>query len=257
VAAGVVAFSADCGRLRQACAGRRQRGGGALTWRDRPNAVLSRAVDRRELYSLTGSVVRIVAADSTSSSALVHEFTVESAADTTAVLRPCDRDAKEFAAGLANGERLRLTAGTADGVLEGMLVVDRWLVSSRMLMVNNPVLTFAQRRDFFRVAVSLPVDLGLVREGAVRLVTGTTNDMSQGGCSLVIREPVVEGERAAAAVHFEDKSVLAVVQILGVSPDRRAPVRARFDQITPYDRSTLATELRRYEVARVRTTRVR
>lgn len=229
----------------------------AFTWRDQSNPVLSRGVDRRELYSLTGSIVRIGRADSTSSVALVREFTVESAADTTAVLRPCDREAKEFAAVLQNGDRLRLTAGTADGVLEGTLIVDRWLVSSRMLMVNNPALTFAQRRDFFRVPVALPVELGLVREGAVRLVTGTTNDMSQGGCSLVIREPVLEGERAAAAVHFESRSVLAVVQIVGVSPDRRATVRARFDQITPYDRSTLATELRRYEVARVRTTRVR
>jgi hypothetical protein len=213
-------------------------------------------VDRRELYSLTGSVVRIVAAGLPSGCA-AHQFTVESAADTTAVLRPCDREAKEFAAALPAGQRLRLTVGASDGVFEGNLVVDRWLVASRMLLVNNPPLSFAQRRDYFRVAVNLPIDLGLVREGAVQMITGTTNDVSQGGCSMMVRDELIVGELAAAVVHFDERAVLAVVQIVGVPVDRKGATRARFDQITPFDRTALATELRRYEVARVRTGRMR
>lgn len=212
-------------------------------------------MDRRELYSLTGSMVRIVRADAPGTGA--HHFTVESAADTTAVVRPCDREAKEFAADLVAGDRLRLTVGAADGVLEAVLVVDRWLPSSRMLMVNNPPLAFAQRRNFFRVPVVLPIELGLVRDGEVHGVEGTTVDVSQGGCSLVLRESVHDHELAAAVLRFDTRVIVTVVQFLGVTADRRAPVRARFDQIAPADRTALGTELRRHEVNRVRTARVR
>ena len=172
-------------------------------------------------------------------------------------MRPCDREAKEFAAALAPNDRLRLTVGAADGVLEATLVVDRWLPSSRMLMVTNPPLTFAQRRNFFRVPVVLPIELGLVRDGEVWGVEGNTVDVSQGGCSLVLREQVTEHELAAAVLRFDERAVVAVVEFLGVTADRRAPVRARFDQITPADRTALGTELRRHEVNRVRTARVR
>jgi PilZ domain len=214
-------------------------------------------VDRRELYTLTGSIVRIAGSDAARPDAGVHLFTVESAAGTTAVLRPCDPDAKQFAASLPAGAHLRLTVGASDGVFEGTLTVDRWLVSSRMLMVNNPPLTFAQRRSFFRVPVNLPIELGLVRDGTIEMVAGITSDISQGGCSVVLRDPVIEGELAAAFVHLDEVVLIAVVQILCVVSDRRMPVRVRFDQITPFDRSALATELRRYEVARVRTAGVR
>ena len=136
-------------------------------------------------------------------------------------------------------------------------MVDRWLAASRTLMVNNPALSFAQRRDYFRVAVTLPIEVGLVRDGTVQFVAATTVDMSQGGCAFTVREEVIEHELAVVVVRLEERAVLAVLQIVGVSPDRKVPVRARFYQITPYDRTALATELRRYEVARVRTGRLR
>jgi hypothetical protein len=208
-------------------------------------------VDRRELYGMTGSVVRVVRSTD-ASGAVAHLFTVESAAGGTAVLRPCDRPAKAFAAALQHGELLTLTAAASDGVLGATLVVDRWLLAGRMLLVNNPPLSFAQRRDSFRVPVTLPVDLGLVRNGTMRLVSGTTNDVSQGGCSMIVREFLREGEMAAVAIRFEDRTVMSVVQIVGVPPDRRAPIRARFDQMTPFDRSALSANLRRHETARVR-----
>lgn len=218
-------------------------------------------MDRRELYSLTGSIVRISRAGVPG----VHQFSVESAADGKAVLRPCERAGKDLASGLRQGDRLHLTAGTHDGVLRGELTVDRWQVAQRMLIVDNPPLVFMQQRESFRVPIGLPVELvGLTHDATAApavavpaTVSGTTIDVSDGGFSAVFRDPVLGTGPTAVVLRLPDTAIVCVADVREIVHDRRAAVRARFVQMIPAHASALSAELRRAEVARVRTARSR
>jgi hypothetical protein len=226
-------------------------------------------MDRREIYSLTGSIVRVAASDG----GPVVLFSVESAAGDMAVLRPCNRQSKEFAAALEPGAPLQLTAGAFDGVLHGTLRVSRWSPSQRMLVVDNPPLTYTQRRESYRIAAAIPVDVAIAdvdvlgRPG-LRLVRGVTHDVSQGGLSFTVSGledlapfDASDGSRAATSttvamvLHTERRPILVVAEVLGVHPDVRSTYRARFDQVTPFDQTVLAAEIRRLEVAKVGTAR--
>ncbi|MCB1000387.1 MAG: PilZ domain-containing protein [Acidimicrobiales bacterium] len=206
-------------------------------------------MDRREIYSLTGSIVRITAPDD----GVVWLFSVESAAGTMAVLRPCNTGSKEFAKAVEPGTELALTAGTSDGVLHGLLTVQRWSPGQRMLVVDNPPLEFSQRRESFRVRAAVPVE---VLVGA-RLVRGTTHDLSQGGGAIALPADVdvAVGDELLVVVRTERRPILVAAAVLGRHPDVRNAVRTRFVQITPFDQSVLAAEIRRLEVAKVSTAR--
>lgn len=207
-------------------------------------------MDRREIYSLTGSIVRIAAPDD----GAVLLFSVESAAGTMAVLRPCNSASKEFAMGLAPGDELLLTAGAFDGVLHGRLRVERWSPAQRMLMVDNPPLEYTQRRESYRVAASIPV-VAVVTDPSLperaRMVRGTTHDLSQGGCAITLPgEALVAGRELLAVLTTQRQPIMSVVTVLGPHPDVRHTWRCRFDQLTPLDQTVLAAELRRLEVAK-------
>jgi c-di-GMP-binding flagellar brake protein YcgR len=213
-------------------------------------------MDRREIYTLTGSIVRIAAPDGAS----VLLFSVESAAADMAVLRPCNSESKEFAKALDPGTELQLTAGTSDGVLHGRLRVQRWSPAQRMLVVDNPPLEFTQRREAFRVRAQVPVEVLVtdaeVPEGA-RTVSGATHDLSPGGCSFTVTGVMFEpGTRVLLVLRTQRQPILAVAEVLGRHPDARNTFRARFDQITPFDQTVLSAELRRLEVAKVNTPRM-
>ena len=219
-------------------------------------------MDRREIYSLTGSIVRI--ADPNDGGGRL--FSVESAADTSAVLRPCDREAKDFAAGLVPGAVLQLTAGTPNGALHGQLRVTRWSPAQRMLIVDNPQLASTQRREAHRVAAAIPVDVLIPcaaspsepeSESApntvltARSVRGTTRDLSQGGCALVLPgEELVRNQLFVCVLHTERQPILVVLEVLGPQSDVRHAYRTRFHQIAPFDQTVLAVELRRLEMAK-------
>jgi len=215
-------------------------------------------MDRREIYSLTGSIVRIAAPDD----GAVLLFSVESAADTSAVLRPCNRESRDFAAGLEPGASLQLTAGASDGVLHGRLRVTRWSAGQRMLVVDNPSLEFTQRREAYRVPATVAVDVLVADDettdppGGARLVRGTTRDLSQGGCAIALPGvALVRGQLLVIVLHTERQPILLVVEVLGPQPDVRHTYRTRFHQVTPFDQTVLAAELRRLEVAKVSTGR--
>jgi len=212
-------------------------------------------MDRREIYSLTGSIVRIAAPEHST----VLLFSVESAAATMAVLRPCNREAKEFAASLSEGTKLRLTAGASDGVLHGTLTVARWSPAQRMLIVDNPPLEYTQRREAFRVPAAIPVDVmvpDLDEPSGARLVRGVTHDLSQGGMSCTVPGVSIPEETDVVVVmHTERQPIVMVVRTKGAHPDVKSTFRARIEQITPFDQTLLAAELRRLEVAKVSTTR--
>ncbi|MEZ5251771.1 MAG: hypothetical protein R2713_21965 [Ilumatobacteraceae bacterium] len=205
-------------------------------------------MDRREIYSLTGSIVRITASDD----GVVWLFSVESAAGTMAVLRPCNTGSKEFAKAVEPGTELALTAGTSDGVLHGLLTVQRWSPGQRMLVVDNPPLEFSQRRESFRVRAAVPVEVLVGARSCVgppttspraaadrpagRRRRGRGRRVARGGADRATTDP--RGGRRAR------------------TPSRRAQaVRTRFVQITPFDQSVLAAEIRRLEVAKVSTAR--
>ena len=86
------------------------------------------------------------------------------------MIRPCNGAAKVFARTRPEGQQLAVTAGTSDGVLHGTITVERYLISSRMLMIDNPPLEFEQRRESFRVSVVLPITLGLPRGDELVLI---------------------------------------------------------------------------------------
>jgi PilZ domain len=206
-------------------------------------------MNRRELYSLTGSNVRLTDYESGE----VFAFSVESAAETTSVLRPCTTEAKAFASSTKHDQVLKLTAGTADGVLYGWLKVDRWLVSSRMLLANNPPLEFAQQRDSFRVAATVSLDVAVVRGDEVRLSRGATINLSHGGVAFTLKsEVLLEGELVGVVLHTESRSVPAVIRVLGTVPEVKGSFRAKIEQIAPLDQSVYSSELRRLEVSRAR-----
>jgi hypothetical protein len=212
-------------------------------------------MDRREIYSLTGSIVRISAPGNTE----VHLFSVESAAASMAVLRPCNSASKEFAKALPPGTELQLTAGTSDGVLHGTLRVERWSPAQRMLVVDNPPLEFTQRRDAFRVHANVPIEV-LVADAAApegaRTVRGTTHDLSQGGCSFTVAGVTFErGTEVLLVLRTERRPIIVAVEVLGRHPDVRHTFRSRFSRINPFDQTVLSAELRRLEVAKVSTTR--
>jgi hypothetical protein len=213
-------------------------------------------MDRREIYSLTGSIVRIAVPGNGG----VRLFSVESAANTMAVLRPCNRESKDFAAALDPGTELHLTAGASDGVLHGTLRVQRWSSSRRMLVVDNPPLEYTQRRDAYRVPAALAVDVLVAaadEASGACLVRGVTHDMSQGGLSFTVPGlTIVADTEVVLVLHTERRPILVVVRVLGTHPDVRATFRARFEQITPFDQTVLAAELRRLEVAKVSTSRL-
>jgi hypothetical protein len=212
-------------------------------------------VDRRELYTLTGSIIRITDPESHR----VHLFSVESAANDKAMIRPCNSEAKAFATSRPEGQQLAVTAGTSDGVLHGTVTVERYLVSSRMLMIDNPPLEFEQRRESFRVVVALPITLGLPRGDELVMVNALTLDVSQGGFAVTFPDADLPatGELLPAVLQAPAETVVAVVEMLGMHPDRKATMRARFHQIAPLDQTLLAADLRRVEVTKVRTQRVR
>jgi hypothetical protein len=213
-------------------------------------------VDRRELYTLTGSIIRITDPESHR----VHLFSVESAANDKAMIRPCNSEAKAFATSRREGEQLAVNAGTSDGVLHGVITVERYLVSSRMLMIDNPPLEFEQRRESFRVVVALPITVGLPRGDELVMVNATTLDVSQGGFAVTFADAQqlpATGELLPAVLQAPAETVVAVVEMLGMHPDRKATMRARFHQIAPLDQTLLAADLRRIEVTKVRTQRVR
>ena len=189
----------------------------------------------------------------------VFLFSVESAANDKAMLRPCNTESKQFATSRGAGERLRITAGTTDGVLRGQITVDRYLVASRMLMVDNPPLEFDQRRVWFRVAASLPVDVAMSRGEDLLLTRALTLDVSQGGMAVIMSiEPLPNaGDLVGVVLHAPGQPVVAVVEVLGAHPDKRSTVRMRFHQISPLDQTLLASDLRRIEVTKVRTPRLR
>ncbi|MFN8020902.1 MAG: PilZ domain-containing protein [Acidimicrobiales bacterium] len=213
-------------------------------------------MDRREIYSLTGSIVRIA----TPGGGQVVLFSVESAASTMAVLRPCNSASKEFARTLSPGDVLHLTAGASDGVLHGTLKVERWSPAQRMLIVDNPPLEYTQRRESFRVAGTLPVDL-LLRDpddpSSTVLVRGTTRDLSLGGLSFTLPDGALPpaGHECLLVLHTETRPIIVVVEIMGAHPDARAAHRARFVQVNPFEQTVLAAQVRRLEVAKVATSR--
>lgn len=213
-------------------------------------------MDRREIYSLTGSIVRIAAPDG----GPVVLFSVESAASAMAVLRPCNSASKEFAAALAPDDVLLLTAGASDGVLHGTLRVQRWSSAQRMLVVDNPPLEYTQRRESFRVMGTLRVDLIVpdpAAPGGAAEVRGVTRDLSLGGVSFTLPEhaPSPMDHEHLLVLHTETGPIVTVVEIMGPQPDLRHTWRARFVQLTPFDQTVLAAQVRRLEVAKVATTR--
>jgi hypothetical protein len=212
-------------------------------------------VDRRELYTLTGSIIRITDPESHR----VHLFSVESAANDKAMIRPCNSVAKAFATLRTAGEQLAVNAGTSDGVLHGTITVERYLISSRMLMIDNPPLEFEQRRESFRVVVALPITLGIPRGDELVMVNATTLDVSQGGFAVTFADDTMPatGDLVPAVLQAPGETVVAVIELLGMHPDRKATMRARFHQIAPLDQTLLAADLRRVEVTKVRTNRVR
>ena len=56
-------------------------------------------------------------------------------------------------------------------------------------------------------------------------------------------------------LHTETGPIVIVVEIMGPQPDVRHTWRARFVQLTPFDKTVLAAQVRRLEVAKVATTR--
>jgi hypothetical protein len=208
-------------------------------------------MDRREIYSLTGLVVRIDVSEHSSG----VQFTIESASAATAVLRPCNREAKEFAASLSAGDKLLLTAGTPDSVLHGTLTVVRWSPAQRMLVIDNPQLEYTQRRMEFRVPAAIPVDVMVPdpdEPSGARLVRGVTHDLSQGGVACTVPDvSIPEGTDVVLVLHTESQPILMVVRSKGVHPVAKSTFRAQIEQITPFDQTVLAAELRRFEVAKV------
>ncbi len=212
-------------------------------------------MDRREIYSLTGSIVRIALPDSGS----VMLFSVESAANSMAVMRPCSVESKRFAASLEPGTKLHLTAGASDGVLHGTLTVARWSSAQRMLVVDNPPLEYTQRRDAFRVPAAMAVDVMVADSDSpagARLVRGVTVDLSQGGLAFTVGGASFDmGDAVVLLLHTERQPVLIVARVLGAHPDVRSTFRVRFEQINAFEQTVLAGELRRREVAKVSTSR--
>ncbi len=207
----------------------------------------SHTMDRRELYSLTGSYVRI----SAPGDHRVSVFTVDSASGDVAVLRPCDRKAKQFASEREPGSELVLSAVAPGGVLNGKLRVDRWSPSQRMLIVDNPRLVFSQRRQASRVKAEIPVEVYVPDPGepaGVRMLTGETIDVSRGGCAFALTDHrLEEGVELVLVLCIENHPVVVTVEVLGPHPDVEAANRGRFVRITPGDQRMLAAELGRLE----------
>ncbi len=208
-------------------------------------------MDRRELYSLTGSIVRISAPGDDR----VLLFSMESAAGDSAVLRPCNSESRDFASVLEPGAPLTLTAGAFDGVVHGDLTVDRWAKGPRMLLVNNPPLEFAQRREAFRVRASIPVEV-LVADpsspAGSRMVRGETYDLSLGGCAVTAAGAQLEaGASTLMVLHTERQPIIVVVEVLGRHPDAKHTFRVRLTQVNPFEQTVLSAELRRLEVSKV------
>jgi hypothetical protein len=204
-------------------------------------------MDRRELYSLTGSFVRISAPGDDR----VALFTVDSASGNVAVLRPCDRKAKEFASEREPGSDLVLSAAAPGGVLNGKLRVDRWSPAQRMLIVDNPGLVFSQRRQASRVRAEIPVEVYVpdpAEPAGVRMLTGETIDVSRGGCAFALTDhQLAEGVEVVLVLCIDHHPVVVVATVLGAHPDVEAANRCRFVRITPNDQRMLAVELGRLE----------
>jgi c-di-GMP-binding flagellar brake protein YcgR len=207
-------------------------------------------MDRRELYNLSGSVVRVT--DPADGAAYL--FSVDAAANSNAVLRPCSTESKDFAAELAAGTALAVVAQTLDGVLRGSATVVRWSPAERVLVVDNPPLEFTQRRSAYRVPAQVDVEVlvtDVTAPAGVRLVRGRSTDLSLTGCSFTLPgEDLPVGTETFLVLRAERTPLLFVIEVCGRRADSRHAHRCRFVQIHPYEQTALAAEVRRLEVAK-------
>ncbi|MGD9794004.1 MAG: PilZ domain-containing protein [Acidimicrobiia bacterium] len=183
-----------------------------------------------------------------------HQFILESAVGSVAVLRPIDAEGKAFCGSLTQGQALQLGAALPHGYLATGVVVDRWIPGQRMLMVTNPAeVEVLQRRQEFRVPVKLGVELAVIRDSAVRTVTGETVNVSAGGMAAIASARMELGEIVGVLMRCPPRPVLFTAEVLFVGEPGRSAARFCIDRIAPTDFSLLASVLRRAEVTLTRT----
>jgi hypothetical protein len=180
-------------------------------------------------------------------------FLVGSALRESAVLVPDDQPSRALAARLAEQEIVEISAAAPGGVALTRTRVVRWSAVSRMLTVVNPgALGVEQRRSSFRVETEVPVTLAVPAGGAVRVVAGTTINLSTGG--LAARVDVDElpiGSELVVGLALDDGPLLAVGAVRAQHDPAHIDLRVEFTQITVPDHDRLASLVQQIAVGRV------
>ncbi|MEI6498076.1 MAG: PilZ domain-containing protein [Actinomycetota bacterium] len=181
---------------------------------------------------------------------VMYRFVLESIVGINVILVPADKRAMDFARAVEPKSTMRLAASVDDGMLTADIMINRWSDRSGGLRIMKPTeMMFAQRRRTVRLPARVGIDLFVHRDGAAKIISGQTEDISIGGFAATIDEAVTAGERVVARLNLPTEPIIVVAEVTLVESLRRRLAHARTLSMSPDDYAILAATLPQLEEA--------
>ncbi len=202
-------------------------------------------METRSFDSLMGRTIELLPGDGER-----YRFTFESVFGPSAVLKPLDLKSAAYAKTAEQKAVVTLEASIDGGKASAEGTVERWSERSGALRVYRPrEIVLAQRRRHPRFAVQFPLELGVLRDGEMRTIRTTTEDLSVGGFAAVVDEQLEADEAIVVLVRLP--AGVVIVTALGTMGERarRRRRHARFTAISPDDAAALAAVLHEVELS--------
>ena len=202
-------------------------------------------METRLFDSLMGRTIELLPGDGER-----YRFVFESIFGPCAVLKPLDLKSTAYAKAAEQKSVVTLEASIDGGKATGEGTVERWSERTGALRVYRPrEITLAQRRRHPRFAVQFPIQLGVVRDGEMRTIRTTTEDMSVGGFAAVIDEQLEADEAVVVLVQLPARALIVTAVVTMVERARRRRMHARFTAISPDEAAALAAALHEVELS--------
>lgn len=202
-------------------------------------------METRSFDSLMGRTIEILPGDGER-----YRFAFESVFGPSAVLKPLDLKSAAYAKSAEQKSVVMLEASIDGGKASAEGTVERWSERSGALRVYRPrEIVLAQRRRHPRFAVQFPLELGVVRDGEMRTIRTTTEDLSIGGLAALVDEQLEADEAIVVLVRLPTGALIVTAVVTVVERARRRRMHARFTAISPDDAATLAAVLHEVELS--------
>lgn len=177
-----------------------------------------------------------------------YRFVFDSIFGPSAVLKPLDLRSGVFARAAEAKTVMMLEASIDGGKAVVEVTVERWSERTGALRVYRPKeVTLEQRRKAPRLVARLPLELGVVRDGEMRILKTFTEDISVGGFAAVVDEQLFADEVLVVLLRLPRRPVLATAEVTLIERMRRRTVHAKITAIGPDDAVALAATLHEIE----------